>query len=402
MTRAANLTALAPLIEILVETSEPAARDRRLLDAPLQLGVAPAAALWRPVSSREEGTVWREVLARGPRSLLPVQGQVEAVAEGRLGAELPDGRRVLIAGRGTAPCVLALGGVLGSEEGTDLIEALLVAYAEIEEASGARRPELDALDRVAPALPVARSGSAAPEHRRLAHDVRNHMASIRSTQELLRRYGERLTDDERAHFRSVLEREVRRASGLLVRAVHPRREGESGLPELFGTLDPSEVVRDVVDAERTACSATGVVLDATVEPDAERAACSLDEVSLARVLRNLIVNARQALAQRAGVGRIHVHVSAGPADPPGPPGRPGPPVDGDRLRISVEDDGPGIPEQDLPLVWEEGYSAGKPGGTGIGLGVVRDLVQRAGGSVEAANVKPSGASFVVCLPQRPP
>ncbi|MDR7568969.1 MAG: HAMP domain-containing sensor histidine kinase, partial [Armatimonadota bacterium] len=73
------------------------------------------------------------------------------------------------------------------------------------------------------------------------------------------------------------------------------------------------------------------------------------------------------------------------------------------VRIELEDEGPGIPPEDLPYVFEPFYRADRSrsretGGSGLGLAVVRRLVESHGGEVRAENRVPRGARFVVELP----
>jgi two-component system, OmpR family, phosphate regulon sensor histidine kinase PhoR len=77
-----------------------------------------------------------------------------------------------------------------------------------------------------------------------------------------------------------------------------------------------------------------------------------------------------------------------------------------RIHVAVEDEGPGIPESDLPRVFERFYQVDKSrtrssrdiGGTGLGLAIVKHLVELHGGCVRAANRPGGGAIFVVELP----
>jgi two-component system sensor histidine kinase BaeS len=74
-----------------------------------------------------------------------------------------------------------------------------------------------------------------------------------------------------------------------------------------------------------------------------------------------------------------------------------------RVGIEVEDEGPGIPPEDLPFVFEPFYRADRSrsretGGSGLGLAVVRRLVEAHGGEVRAENRVPRGSRFVVELP----
>ena len=79
---------------------------------------------------------------------------------------------------------------------------------------------------------------------------------------------------------------------------------------------------------------------------------------------------------------------------------------GDRLLLTVSDEGPGVPEADLPRIFERFYRVDKsrargerdPGGTGLGLAIVKHLIELHGGRVTAANLPGGGAVFTVELP----
>ena len=80
-------------------------------------------------------------------------------------------------------------------------------------------------------------------------------------------------------------------------------------------------------------------------------------------------------------------------------------MSGERATLEVADSGPGIPPADLQRVFERFYRVDKsrvrnPGGTGIGLAIVRNLVEMLGGTVVARNADKGGAVFTVSLPAR--
>jgi len=120
----------------------------------------------------------------------------------------------------------------------------------------------------------------------------------------------------------------------------------------------------------------------------EAAVVSADPAKLHDILRNLVEN-----ASNYGPEGSVIEVTSF--------------QNGDSVTITVADRGPGIPEADLPRIFERFYRVDRsrtrdPGGTGLGLSIVRHLVDLHGGSVAAANREGGGAIVSVTLPARPP
>ena len=124
-----------------------------------------------------------------------------------------------------------------------------------------------------------------------------------------------------------------------------------------------------------------VPVDIEVQPGAEVVMADPDRIDLA--LNNLIINAVRH----------------------GPPGRPvrvrARRVDGG-VRIEVQDDGPGIAAEYQPRLFEKFYRVpgSEPGGAGLGLSIVRDVVEAHGGRVGVQSTPGAGATFWIELPDR--
>jgi two-component system sensor histidine kinase BaeS len=128
----------------------------------------------------------------------------------------------------------------------------------------------------------------------------------------------------------------------------------------------------------------GVQLE--VEPGDPGLAARADPAHLGRALRNVMTNA----AQHTPSGK-QVRVAAAAA--------------GDQVEIRVADQGPGIPEADLPHIFERFYRSdpsrtGRPGaGAGIGLTIARELLASNGGTVAVEGSGPSGTVVRVAVPR---
>ena len=118
-----------------------------------------------------------------------------------------------------------------------------------------------------------------------------------------------------------------------------------------------------------------------------------DENLLRQALLNLVRNAAEAVSEfrRETSPAGHVVVRGERLDGGGAA----------RVRIVVADDGPGIPEADLPKIFVPFYTT-KPDGTGLGLAVVQKIAVNHGGGAEARNLPGGGAEFILTLPAEGP
>jgi two-component system sensor histidine kinase KdpD len=111
----------------------------------------------------------------------------------------------------------------------------------------------------------------------------------------------------------------------------------------------------------------------------------MDYVLMQQVLTNLLLNA--AVHTPPGTA-VQVNVAA----------------EGDTLALTVADNGPGLPPEALPLIFDKFYRApaAPAGGTGLGLAIVKGFAEAQGGQVKAENRPSGGAVFTVRLPLAKP
>jgi nitrogen fixation/metabolism regulation signal transduction histidine kinase len=105
-----------------------------------------------------------------------------------------------------------------------------------------------------------------------------------------------------------------------------------------------------------------------------------DAAQLRQVIHNLMQNAQDALAETARP-RVTIATQA---------------TEGG-VELTVTDNGTGFPEHMMQRVFEP-YVTSKPRGTGLGLVIVKKIIEEHGGAVTVANVAPSGARVTLTLP----
>jgi len=155
--------------------------------------------------------------------------------------------------------------------------------------------------------------------------------------------------------------------------------------ELALKLEPvnvGELIEGILESARITAQEKDITLEAEVPPDLPP--INGDAHRLRQVLNNLLGN---ALRYTPSGGRIAVTAR----------------VMDSEMHLSVADSGPGIPEEDLPYIFERFYRgdrsrARESGGSGLGLAIVRRLVEAHGGRVWAENKEGAGATFTIALP----
>jgi signal transduction histidine kinase len=211
----------------------------------------------------------------------------------------------------------------------------------------------------------------------VSHELRQPLAAIRANAEsgalLLERYPGSV-DEAKQIFQDIIDDDIRAAAIIDRTRMLLRNEAPQ-----TAVVDVNEICRRAVQLlERTA-----MLRRARLQLSLEARIPTVvgDPVQLEQVVLNLVINALDAMSTSTGVQTVDVRTQE---------------RDGD-VEISIQDSGPGLPPEVREHLFESFYST-KQEGLGMGLVIVRSIVERYRGRVSADNSDDGGAVFRVRLP----
>jgi len=216
----------------------------------------------------------------------------------------------------------------------------------------------------------------------LAHELRNPLAPIRNAVEILR-HGE-ITSDNLHWVQDVIDRQVQQLVRLVDDLLDISRITRGKIKVRSEPIEVNEIVQRAIEMSRPLVESREQVLHANIARD--EMIVGGDPIRLVQVIGNLLNNASKYTEKG---GEIWVTTVS----------------DGDRIKIRVRDSGVGIPANMLRAIFDlfmqVDHSLDRSqGGLGIGLTLVRSLVQMHGGEVEAFSPGANqGSEFVVTLPR---
>ena len=215
----------------------------------------------------------------------------------------------------------------------------------------------------------------------LAHEIKNPLAGLQGSAELLAREAEGSAKE----YAQVIAREAKRVDGLVRELLDLAR------PAVLQTapLDIHAVLEEVAVLARGIPAADRVSFVERFDPSLPQVLG--DEEKLKQVILNLFRNALDAVAGRTdptvvletSVASLRLRQAGGRTRP--------------LARVSIQDNGPGIAEAMLARLFTP-FATSKPAGTGLGLAISRRIVEAHGGRIEVKNRAAGGAEANVYLP----
>ena len=207
-----------------------------------------------------------------------------------------------------------------------------------------------------------------------AHELNNPLTSIVGVSELLQEA--EVSDANRKHI-VMLQHQAKRATEIVQNLMYFSR------PPLPGKSDinVAELVQRTLHLHAYSLRKNNITVDFL--PDGLLPSVNGDPHQLMQVFLNLVMNAEQAIRDVRDRGTLRIRLNN---------------VDGSVVAI-FQDDGPGIPPDILPKIFDPFYTTKRPGrGTGLGLSICKAILREHGGNVEVTSGGGGGAVFTVSIP----
>lgn len=269
------------------------------------------------------------------------------------------------------------------------LESLLVRIATRTAENGALEGYVLAFDDVSELVSAQKMAAWGDVARRIAHEIKNPLTPIQLSAERIKRKFTPLAGDELESLEQYTDVIVRQTNDLRRIVDEFSKFARMPEPELRET-DLMQLIRDAVVLQQS--GQPGVEI--TLETDDDAIASELDQTMIGQALTNLIKNAGEAIESYQDAGaheghapQIKLQVSARDKD----------------VEITISDNGIGLPTDRARLF--EPYVTTRAKGTGLGLPIVKKIIEEHGGSLTLRDAEPfddsghRGAKAVINLPR---
>lgn len=217
----------------------------------------------------------------------------------------------------------------------------------------------------------------------MSHELRTPLGAIQLASSMLRSYGDRLTEQEKRESYDTIDTQVARLAEMINDVMTISKTDFTGVEFEPEIIDLETYLRDIIEeiqlAYRMQCCIDFIGTDRRVE-------ASVDRKLVRRAITNLLTN---AIKYSPPESPIQITLA----------------VEGDEAVIRVQDQGIGIPEDDLKRLFEPFHRASNVGqiqGTGLGLAITRQAIEKHGGTISVDSRVGEGTTFTVRLPLKKP
>ncbi len=207
---------------------------------------------------------------------------------------------------------------------------------------------------------------------RVIHKLNNHLTAVLGYSQILLF---KLTNPGKREDAEKILREARRVSDILkdLSEYSKKREPKKEM------VDISELVMKTVEVRTHELGFRNIEISMEVTPTIPLTQADSRQIHTA--LLKLIENAQQAISESRKGGKIIIEVKAR----------------GEDIEITVTDDGPGIAEENVSMIFTPFFTTEKYR-TGLGLSICNEIAKAHGGKVEVKTERGEGASFIITLP----
>ncbi|MEU2421668.1 ATP-binding protein [Streptomyces sp. NPDC007851] len=222
----------------------------------------------------------------------------------------------------------------------------------------------------------------------VAHELRSPLTSVKGFTATLLAKWERFTDDQKRLMLETVDADADRVTRLIAELLDISRIDTGRLEVRRQPVDIGAAVGRHIQAYVAAGQPADRFLLRVEQP---LPALWADPDKVDQVLSNLIEN-----AVRHGEGTVTIDITAtvSPRDGEGP--------EHAATSVTVSDEGPGIPEESMNRVFTRFWRGSKRGGTGLGLYIVKGIVEAHGGTITVGRAPGGGAEFRFTLPVSTP
>jgi signal transduction histidine kinase len=207
-----------------------------------------------------------------------------------------------------------------------------------------------------------------------AHELNNPLTSILGLSEMLQDV--EVSEQTKKHL-VMMHGQARRAAEIVQNLMYFSRPPAPGKSR----VNISELIQRTLHLHAYSLRRSNITVDFL--PEASLPSVFGDPNQLMQVFLNLLLNAEQAIREVRDKGSIRIRMGRNDKN----------------IWTSFQDDGPGIPAENLSNIFDPFYTTKRPGrGTGLGLSICKAVLREHGGNIEVVPAPGGGAAFSVTLP----